>query len=93
MFVSTFYGLLVYFMGWGEPGLRFLLFFLPILGELAGEAISTPRNAGHFGSLCQDVGRDLVAQGSHATCRRTQKPKKTEGTRKLNVFFSDIAVT
>ena len=26
MFVSTFYGLLVYFMGWGEPGLRFLLF-------------------------------------------------------------------
>mmetsp|Transcript_50411 Transcript_50411/g.82956 ORF Transcript_50411/g.82956 Transcript_50411/m.82956 type:complete len:350 (+) Transcript_50411:438-1487(+) len=38
-----------------------------LLGELASEAVSTPRNAGHFGSLRQDVGRDLVAQGSHAT--------------------------
>ena len=61
-------------MGWGEPGLGFLL--LQILGKLAGEAVSTPRNAGHFGSLSQDVGRDLVAQGSHATCNdRTWRPE------------------
>ena len=39
----------------------------PLLGELTGEAVTAPRNAGHFGGLRQDVGRNLVAQGRHAT--------------------------
>ena len=70
----------------GIPSLCFLCLFLPILGELTGEAVSAPRDARHFGGLRQDVGRNLVTQGSHATCRSTRKPMKTSGPEESYTF-------